>query len=156
MPTIWSSNGSFKMKITRSSNKYSVVEQLQTWIYRMIVFWAVMGMISKKKGHHALHRRKMRPGQHTNASLFVAYRAFRWSHGYPGIKKKVCGPHKILSGATSSPPLIYRGYCNQVNKSFFWCIERINLFFIIFNDSVFEQVGFRTAFWNELCSRTEV
>ena len=47
--TIPSSNGSFEIKITRSSNKYSVVEQLQSWIYRMIVFWAVMGMISKKK-----------------------------------------------------------------------------------------------------------
>ena len=53
--------------------------------------------------------------------------------------KKGLRAAQILSGATSSPPLIYRGYCNQVNKSFFWCIERINFFFIIFNDSVFEQ-----------------
>ena len=43
----------------------------------------------------------------------------------------------------------------QVNV-FFCCTEQINLLFIISNDSIFEQIGFRTAFQNELCSTTEV
>ena len=77
MPTIRSSNGSFKMKITRSSNKYSIIEQLQTWTYRMIVFWAVMGMISKKKvitlfiGGKCVPASKQMPLYSSHTELFV-------------------------------------------------------------------------------------
>ena len=39
---------------------------------------------------------------------------------------------------------IYKVYCKQVDKLFFWCVEQINLFYIIYNgkyDSVFEQLS---------------
>ena len=45
---------------------------------------------------------------------------------------------------------------NRSFTVFFWCTEQINLLFIISDDSIFEQIGFPTAFQSELSSTTEV
>ena len=39
--------------------------------------------------------------------------------------------------------MIYKVYCKQVNKLFFWRVERINLFYIINNGKI--SFGFRTT-----------
>ena len=32
--------------------------------------------------------------------------------------------------------MIYKVYCKQVKKLFFWCVEQINLFYIIYNGKI--------------------
>ena len=93
-------------------------------------------MVSKiKKGHHPLDGRKMRL-QRLSMVLFNTAYALK--------------PRFLFDTGQSPPQFVRKPNCSNSetfqNRGFtvsFWCVERINLFFIISNDSVFEQ-PFRT------------
>ena len=49
--------------------------------------------------------------------------------------------------------MIYKVYCKQVNKLFFWCVERINLFYSFSERIVFVNRGLPVSIFR---TRTEM